>query len=70
MSKSAPIVDPQVARQKREALGLSQVRLAVRTGLSLGTVGAFERTGHATPRTLRRLAKALGVDAAQLTRAS
>lgn len=48
-------------RAARKRKSLSQVHLAVRSGLSLPTVSLAERSGHLTQRTAERLAAALDV---------
>lgn len=55
----------------RASAALTQFELATRAGVSLQTVSAVEqgRSGRPTIRTLRKLAKGLGVDAAVLLRA-
>jgi transcriptional regulator with XRE-family HTH domain len=51
------------ARLRRQAAGLTQQALAVKTGLSVSAVGRFEAGRFPDPRasTLKALAKALGV---------
>ncbi len=62
MSGSPPFGD--VLRQYRLAAGLSQERLAERTGLSVRGLSDLERGARRTPRleTVRRLADGLGLD--------
>jgi transcriptional regulator with XRE-family HTH domain len=57
----------QRVKQAREALYLSQAELAVKAGISKNTLNRIE-TGKAgaIPRTVRRLAEALGVAPASL----
>jgi transcriptional regulator with XRE-family HTH domain len=54
-------------RRLRRTRGLTQARLAARAGVSLGYVARLE-IGRHDPKasTLRKLARALGVDAARL----
>ena len=49
-------------RQRRQALGLSQVRLAILTGLPNGIISDFELAKRLPwPRARKALSKALGV---------
>ncbi len=48
------------ARNKRLALDLSQVSLSQRSGVSLGVLKRFERTGKISFESLLKLAMALG----------
>ncbi len=50
----------QRAQAKRLALNLTQQSLADRSGVSLGTLKKFERTGHISLGALLKLAMALG----------
>ncbi|BDG04956.1 helix-turn-helix domain-containing protein [Anaeromyxobacter oryzae] len=53
-------------RRLREARGWAQFKLAVESGLSIGTIAAAERWGLMTPRTVRRLAAAFQVSEEEL----
>ena len=59
-------IGTQVKREREQAL-LTQQELADRAGIGLNTLNRIERD-HAEPhfRTIRKLAKALGVDPATL----
>jgi len=46
-------------RQRRKAMGLSQQRLAAKSGVSLGSVKRFERTGEISLTSLIKIAFAL-----------
>ena len=63
---------PQLARNlraSREASGLSQVKLAQRSGVDLSFINELENAhADATTRTLLRLARALGTTPAELLR--
>jgi len=48
-------------RQVRESLGLSQVEVAAKAGVSLTTVFKVESGQHVTHRTKCKIARALGV---------
>jgi transcriptional regulator with XRE-family HTH domain len=52
---------PGVIRQERGKLGLSQLEVAVRSGLSLNTISLLERSGHCTAEVATRVAAALGL---------
>ena len=52
------------ARSRRLDLGLTQLGLARRAGVSLGTLKLFERTGRASLEMLVKLAFALGAEEA------
>lgn len=57
-------VDPNLAgviEEARKRAGLTKFKLAIRSGLSLGTVRLASQ-GIATTRTLTAIARALGVD--------
>lgn len=63
MIKSGP--NPELAkslRAAREQAGLSQIFLAVRGGIALGTVHLAERAGLISSRTLAAYSRALGVE--------
>ncbi len=45
----------------RRRAGLTQIQLSVKAGISVNSVTTAERFSFATPRTLEKLAKALGV---------
>ena len=62
-------LDGHQLRQLRRQAGLSQANLAGRAGLSLTTIVRLEHSAHAScrPRTLGRLAAALGEPPAHLT---
>jgi transcriptional regulator with XRE-family HTH domain len=62
------ILDGDRLRQSRRQRGLSQADLAGQAGISLTAVGRLERQSRAScrPRTLTRLAAALGKDPATL----
>jgi len=54
-------------RQKRQALGISQVRLATLTGLANGAISDFELGKREPwPRARKSLARALGVPESEL----
>jgi len=58
-----------LARERREALGLSQEALARSLGVTVRTVGRWEQGSHAPPTNqLRRLARALRVKVGELKR--
>ncbi len=46
-------------RQRRKALGYTQEELAIRSGVSLGTLKRFERTGYISLESLLKLALVL-----------
>lgn len=61
--------DPNLARvveATRKQQGLTQVKLAARTGLALGTITRAE-AGFASTRTLNVLSRALGMPVDELT---
>lgn len=55
-------------KECREALGMTQMELAVKSGVSRGTIAALEndKKTATTTETLRKIAKALGVTIAHL----
>jgi transcriptional regulator with XRE-family HTH domain len=59
-----------VLRSARQRLGLSQRQLATRAGMGQGTICKLERMERgAYPKTLQKLATALGVSTAHLVEA-
>jgi transcriptional regulator with XRE-family HTH domain len=63
-------VDVQKLKRLREDLVLSQRELARKAGLAQGTVWRLESGfPHAHPRTVRKVAGALGVDPRELVKA-
>jgi len=50
----------------RERLGLTQLQLAVKAGCSIQTISIAERTGHLTPTSAAKLARALECRAEEL----
>jgi transcriptional regulator with XRE-family HTH domain len=65
-NRSIPLPRLRVHRQSR---GLTQKELASRAGISAGTVHRLESLKRGSyPRTLRKLARALGVTPEQLVR--
>ena len=62
-------IDGQQLRRLRRQVGLSQVELATRAGISMATVARLERKVRATcrGRTMARLAAALGESRDALT---
>jgi transcriptional regulator with XRE-family HTH domain len=67
METTATAREKSPARLARERLGITQFELAVRSKLSLATVSLAER-GAITEATAKKLAKALGVEPAELLR--
>jgi transcriptional regulator with XRE-family HTH domain len=63
-----PLIATRV-KTLREKAGLSQLELAIKTGLSLSLIAQIEQGKKADPRmsTLQALAEALGVDCNALT---
>lgn len=55
-------------KECREALGMTQMELSVKSGVSRGTIAALEndKKTATTTETLRKVAKALGVTIAHL----
>lgn len=55
-------------KECREALGMTQAELAIKSGVSRGTIAALEndKKTATTTETLRKVAKALGVTIAHL----
>lgn len=68
-AKRAPLIDPEKLRRQRYAAGLNMTDLARRAGLTLSTVSGYEagRRG-ASPRSLVRMAEALGCEPTDLMR--
>ena len=58
---------PNLIRQKREALGISQVKLGILSGIANGVISDFELAKREPwPRARRSLARALRVTEAEL----
>lgn len=55
-------MDAALVRQKREALGMPRARCAALAGVSLTTLKNVERGRRARPKTVTKIAGALGVD--------
>lgn len=63
----APIHDPEKLRRKRVEAGLNQVDLALETGIGQSHISRLESgASSTTPRSLARLARALGCTIADL----
>ena len=70
LTKLKKLVSPTAAaeeiarreKDRRRNLGITQKQLAVRSGVSLGTLRRFEQTGQASLEVLVRLARALGCE--------
>lgn len=58
---------PNAVRDARERAGVTQLELALRSGISVGTISVAERGGRLSARAAGKLASVLGVGASDLT---
>lgn len=54
-------------RAIRESRGLRQIDLVILTGLSLGTIGHFDKGNRVSLTSVQKIARALGVQPGDLT---
>lgn len=66
MTTMALQIDPSALRRHRLMAAMTQHELARAAGIARITVSRLEQGGPASPYSVRRLARALGIDCAQI----